>query len=316
MHRSLVPAVALAVLAGSALAEPFRFVAIGDMPYGKPEAVYEPYRALIGAINAGKPDLVIHIGDTKSGGTPCSDEMLTDQLGFLNSFDAPVLYSPGDNEWTDCHRKAAGGFDPLDRLAFIRRTYFTDPAKSFGKTRVDVASQADKGFPENARLLHKEVMFIVAHVVGSNNNFEIRDIKAAEEFMARDEANLRWLRQGFEAATAASAKAVVLAIHADMFEFDWNAFGDETWLRHSGFQRFGAAVQEQAKAFGKPVLLIYGDSHIFRVTRPFPQTAPNVTALEVFGEKDMHATIVTADPALREVFAFGTILNPALNPAQ
>ncbi|HEU0220782.1 MAG TPA: metallophosphoesterase [Paracoccaceae bacterium] len=312
MLRITTAALALLASALAAPAEPFRFVAIGDMPYGKPEEVYRPFEALIGAINAAAPDLVLHIGDTKSGGTPCSDQMLADQLNYLNSFASPLLYTPGDNEWTDCHRKNAGGFDPLERLAHLRQTYFADPATSFGKAPVAVESQADRGYPENVRLLHKEVMFVTAHVVGSNNNFEPRDIKAVEEFMARDDANVRWLRRGFEAAATADAKAMVVAIQADMFEFDWNAFGDETWLRHSGFGRFGAALQEAAAAFGKPVLLVYGDSHIFRLTRPFPKTAPNLVALEVFGDKDMHATIVTADPATREVFSFGTLLNPAM----
>lgn len=310
MLRSAI--LALSLVPAAALAEPFHFVALGDMPYGKPEEVYKPYEALIGAVNATQPDLVVHIGDTKSGSTPCSDQMLDEQRAFLNAFDAAVLYTPGDNEWTDCHRKAAGGFDPLDRLAYIRRTYFTDPGLSLGKKPVAVERQAAEGYPENVRFLHEGVMFLGAHVVGSNNNFEIRDLKAVEEFMARDRANVAWLKAGFEAAVAANAPAVVVAIQADMFEFDWNAFGDETWLRHSGFANFGPALQEAAAAFGKPVLLVYGDSHIFRVTRPFPKKAPNVVALEVYGDKDMHAVTVTVDPATRAVFGFAPLMNPAM----
>jgi hypothetical protein len=310
-------ALALTFLSGMALAshaEQFTFVALGDNPYGEPEKVYAPFEGLIGAINAAKPDLVVHIGDIKSGSTPCSDQMLTDQLNFINTLEAPVLYTPGDNEWTDCHRKRAGEFDPIERLGFLRRTFFADPGKSLGKTPVEVKSQADKGYPENARLFHKGVMFITAHVVGSNNNFEIRDPRAAEEFFARDEANKRWLKNGFEAATEQAASAVVVAIQADMFEFDWNEFDDETWLRHSGFANFGPALQEAAKAFGKPVLLVYGDSHIFRVIRPFPKTAPNVTALEVFGDPDMHAVSVMVDTDDPAVFGFRPLVNPSAPP--
>ncbi len=299
------------LLATAAQAEEFSFIALGDAPYGTPDEVYPPFEALLSAINGESPDLVIHIGDTKSGSTPCSDEMLTDQLAFMNTLAAPVLYTPGDNEWTDCHRPNAGGFDPLDRLAFIRTTYFADPAQSLGGSRAAVESQAAAGYPENARMLHKGVLFVTAHVVGSNNNFEVRDPAAVQEFFARDAANVTWLRESF--AAAGEAEALVLAIHADMFEFDWNEFDDGTWLRHSGFLNFGTALREEAAAFGKPVLLIYGDSHVFRQSRPWPEDAPNLMALEVPGAEQMHAVKITADPAAAGVFSVSLMRNPALS---
>jgi hypothetical protein len=79
--------------------QPFRLIALGDMPYGDPTIVYPPYEALISTINDRKPDLVIHVGDTKGGGA-CSDEILQDQLNYMNMFRPPTLYTPGDNEWT------------------------------------------------------------------------------------------------------------------------------------------------------------------------------------------------------------------------
>lgn len=310
--KQTLASVALLAAATVASAEPFTFVALGDMPYGNPEDVYAPYQTLIDTVNARAPVLVVHVGDTKSGSTECSDQMLDDQLGFLNAFAAPVLYTPGDNEWTDCHRSAAGGFDPLDRLAYIRSAYFADRATTFGQSAAEVTSQAESGYPENARLMMNDVMFMTAHVVGSNNNFEIRDMSAVEEFMARDAANLAWLEESFAAATEAEAAALVLAIHADMFEFDFNEFGNANWLRHSGFANFGPALKTEAAAFGKPVLLIYGDSHVFRQMRPFPADAPNVMSLEVPGAADMHAVEVSVDPATSGVFSVQFVANPAL----
>lgn len=257
---------------------------------------------------------MIPIGDTKSGSTPCSDELLDAQRDFLNSFAAPVLYTPGDNEWTDCHRPKAGGFDPLERLAYIRQTYFGDGSRSMGADPVTVESQAADGYPENARLLHKDIMFVTAHVVGSNNNFEVRDPQAVAEFFARDAANVAWLRDSFAAAAAADARALVLAIQADMFEFDFGMPWDtEGWLRHSGFQTFGEALKAEAAAFGRPVLLIYGDSHVFRQGRPFPTTAPALMSLEVPGDKEMHAVEVHANPEAPGVFSVSLLRNPAMN---
>ncbi|WP_101067873.1 metallophosphoesterase family protein [Roseovarius salinarum] len=309
MLKRLVAAAALALAPGCVTAETLSFVVLGDMPYGPPERVYPPYAALIDRINAIDPDLVIHVGDTKSGGAPCSDELLSEQLDFLERFEAPTLYTPGDNEWTDCHRTAAGGFDPVERLAYIRRTYFADPGRSFGAERITVRSQAAGGYPENVRAMLGDVMFVTAHVVGSNNNLEPRPAAAREHF-ARDAANIRWLRASF--AEAAQARAVVLAIHADMFEFAFGPPWDpEGFLRHSGFKRFGEALVEEANAFGRPVLLVFGDSHRFRMFRPFRKTAPTVMALETFGARHMHAVQVDVTPSAAFPFAVRPVINPA-----
>jgi Calcineurin-like phosphoesterase len=309
MLRTFFLASVTTLAAFAAQAEPFTIIALGDAPYGKPEEVYPTYETLIKTVNDRAPQLVIHVGDIKSGSTPCSDELILQQLAFMNTFTAPVLYTPGDNEWTDCYRKNAGEFDPLERLAFLRKTFFAQP-KTLGAPTMDVTSQTVDGMPENARMIMNEVMFVTAHVVGSNNNFEIRDANAVTEFFARDAANLKWLEESF--AAAAESKALVLSIQADMFEFDWNEFDDETWLRHSGFQNFGNKLIELSAAFGKPVLLVYGDSHMYRQSRPFPTKAPNVLALEVPGETLMHAVEITIDPATTGVFSTAIVINPAV----
>lgn len=315
-NRSLFIGAALLAVTGAQAAE-FNFVALGDMPYGAPEEVNPVYEVLIDEINKTEPAFLLHVGDTKSGATPCDNAMLDKQLGYLNSFDTTVLYSPGDNEWTDCHRTAAGGFDPVERLNYIRSTYFADPGTSFGKKQVAVESQAnvmaeDFGiYAENVRMTYEDLMVITVHVVGSNNNFEIRDLAATTEFFARDAANTAWLEASFDKAIAENAEAVVVANHADMFEFDFNSFGNEGHLRHSGFLNFAKALTKKAVDFGKPVLLVYGDSHVFRVTRPFPKKAPNITGLEVFGSADMHAVEVSVDTDDLAVFGFKPVYNPA-----
>ena len=314
----LCAAALLALTTGAASAEkPFTFVALGDMPYGKPSKVYPPFKTLISQVNALKPAFTIHIGDTKSGTTPCSDKMLLDQLAFMNAFDAPLVYTPGDNEWTDCHRNKAGRFDPLDRLAFLRKHYFSHGPRSLGKAPMKLERQSDlmkefAGYPENARFVKEGVHFVAAHVVGSNNNFEVRDRRAIAEFFARDKANVAWLNAGFGKAVAANAKAVVLAIHANIFKPGFYRAKKEAFSGASGFKRFGDALVKKAAAFKKPVLLIYGDSHKYQITRPLSKKAPNVLALQVFGAKQMHAVKVTVDTNKPAVFDIRPIKNKAL----
>ena len=305
MYRTLLAAT-LSVVAFSAHAEPFTVVALGDTGYGDPAAAYPIYQTLIDTINAAAPKLVIHVGDTKSGSTPCSDAVLTQQLAYLNSFAAPTLYSIGDNEWTDCHRMKAGAFDPLERLAFIRTTYFKDGTHSFGAAPIEVASQAAEGYPENARIMMNDVMFVTAHVPGSNNDSNVR-----EEFLARDAADVKWLQDSF--AAARDAKALVIAIQANMFKnSDWNALGDYAFSRQSSYMNFGNELRAQAAAFAKPVLLVYGDSHEYGEMHPFPLDAANVLALEVPGDTQMHAVELTIDPATSSVFSTRLLVNPAV----
>ena len=80
--------------------EPFQFVALGDMPYSLPEDDVR-YERLISEINKTKPSFSIFIGDTKSGSSPCSDEYNQKVKAYFNQFISPLIYSLGDNEWTD-----------------------------------------------------------------------------------------------------------------------------------------------------------------------------------------------------------------------
>src|SRR6266446_1869143 len=161
-------------------AEKFDFVAVGDMPYGPREKAWPPYEHLISQINRQKPAFTFHVGDFKSGGSPCTDEEFEAQLGFFSRFDSALVYTPGDNEWTDCHR-AAQSFEPRERLAKLRQMFYAQPM-SLGKQPFAVLRQSDamQGFEtyrENLRFERAGILFVTLHIVGSNNNFETRDIK-------------------------------------------------------------------------------------------------------------------------------------------
>ena len=318
MKRRLAAAFVIAclILTTTATAAELTFVALGDMPYGPREQDYPVFKALIAEINSRAPVFTIHIGDTKSGVDPCSDQELLAQRGFMNSFASALIYTPGDNEWTDCHRLLAGAYDPLERLAFIRTHYFpTD--ESLGGQPIRLERQADvmsgfELFVENSRFNRGGVWFVTAHVVGSNNNLDNDpDSDAAREFLARDEADRIWLADSFDKAAAANAEAVVVAIHADMFRDGFDP-DEETFTRTSGFKDFGETLAAKAQSFGKPVLLLFGDSHVFRIFHPFPRSAGNLIAVEVYGGEHMHAVEVTVDPDTEAVFTFDSVLNPAL----
>ena len=64
----------------------------------------------------------VHDGDLKAGSkSACSDDVYVQALGYLNSLKAPAMFTPGDNDWTDCDRPSNGAFSSLDRLDHERR---------------------------------------------------------------------------------------------------------------------------------------------------------------------------------------------------
>ncbi len=109
---------------------------------------------------------MIHIGDIKAGAALCTDEYFQDIADQFATFTDPLVYTPGDNEWTDCHRANNGGYNPLERLAKVRELFFPNPGYTLG---VPTRIKAQKGFPENQRWAAANVEFAALHILGSNN---------------------------------------------------------------------------------------------------------------------------------------------------
>jgi hypothetical protein len=301
--RKLATSIALACLVMWPVhAQSFHFIALGDLPYGPASQSYPPYRQLIDRINQEAGAFSIHVGDIKSGSTLCNDEEFTQQLEHFARFKGAVVYTPGDNEWTDCHRLNNGGFDPLERLAALRQRFF-QVGRSLGQAPIAVENQSAvtlqrAKFIENQRWHHQGVTFATLHIVGSNNNLEARSPSAALEFFERDGANIEWLQSTFNSATEKGSRAVVIAFQADVFD---SRSPYEDFPGSSGFKRsVEGTLLPLAERWGKPVLVIHGDSHQFRVDQPFSlQKRPlrNVTRLIVPGASDVRAVRVDVRPS-------------------
>ncbi len=110
----------------------FRFAALGDAPYTTFEETR--FRRVIRQIDAADLDVVLHVGDILW--YPCSDEVFRDRLFAFQSQRHPLVYTPGDNEWTDCHERIAGSYEPLERLERLRFIFFRDPTESLGGTSI------------------------------------------------------------------------------------------------------------------------------------------------------------------------------------
>ena len=120
---------------------PYSFGLWGDMPYAKAgDGAKIP--VLIAGMNAER-DLVFTAfdGDIKDGSSVCRDDQYTAAIDRFNRFEAPTVYIPGDNEWTDCHRTNNGGYNSLERLDHVRTLMFAGSG-SFGAHTTPSASSS------------------------------------------------------------------------------------------------------------------------------------------------------------------------------
>ncbi|NUS52738.1 MAG: hypothetical protein HOQ22_17080 [Nocardioidaceae bacterium] len=256
----------------------YTFAVIGDVPYGSTDEQHFP--AFVAGINA-DPDVrtVTHLGDIKSGSTTCDDARFERVRSEFDLFADPLVYTPGDNEWTDCHRANNGGYQPLERLAKVRSLFFSRPGHTLGRSTGGLHVQTDRGIPENVRYVRAGVSFATLHVVGSNDdlapwtgvgNAAATDQQVAEERhrMAAAVANVR---AAFEVARRDGLRAVVLQQQADMFD---PTVTDPKPSDYSAFRPLVQALVDESRGFAGPVYLFNGDSHRFNQDRPLAQGSP------------------------------------------
>lgn len=283
----------------------FEFVAVGDTAY-QGESSIAAYERLIARINEQDPAFTIHVGDIW-GASMCIEERYNEILETFNSYTHPLVFTPGDNEWTDCTRHTYGDFDSLSRLELLRSVYYKDNM-SLGRKPMPLVRQADVSpytdYVENSRWLHNDVLFLTLNITGSNNNVLIDRRENLLEAHDRNQANKSWLRDSFRIAMAQELPAVVIAIHAEMFD---NPVSSRV---RPAFADIVNELQIVTARFGKPILLVHGDAHRFVIDRPLSASGPgylvngNFTRLQVYGDPEVRAVRVSVDTDTKWVFGF------------
>jgi hypothetical protein len=259
----------------------FSYAIIGDRPYGA--AKFSEMPGLIAQINADPAvSLVIHVGDIEAGSkTGCLDTYFASIKNLFDTFEDPLVYTPGDNEWVDCHQylKSNGLNTPTERLQAVRTLFFPTPGQTLGVNSRHVTTQASdpaySDYVENVTWTQGSVVFATVNIQGSNNDLApwfldpATDMPANyldyptqdEEFAARAKADSVWIAKAFDRATRNNARGLVLAFQADMW--------DPAEPTLTGFDKLVVQIGTLAAAFGRPILLLEGDSHVWRVDAPF-----------------------------------------------
>lgn len=324
-------------------ATPVTIAVFGDWPYN--QNLLDNAPQLIDSVNADKKvSLVMHLGDIHSGSSACTSADILPPIATSNpgwnqkvyyqfqQFDKPVVYTPGDNEWTDCHKpkeKSSGA--PLKELAALRSLFFARPGHTLGMDVKSVWSQArhydpaypaDAQFVENTMWMDGKVLFVTVNMPGSNNdtvpwsgvfsNPAAQDQEVAE----RTGADIRWLQTAFQMAEKAHAKAVVIGQQADMWDPEALA-GNELY----NYTPYVQKLAELALDFGGPVLLLNGDSHVYGADQPLADPAsatgkihntpavPNLTRITVQGSTNAPAEWLrlTIDPRKPRMFSWENV---------
>jgi len=321
----------------------------GDLPYSPIQATVGVPN-LIADMNNQKLAFTVHDGDLKQGSgtaaipSPCDDALYLQSLGYLNALHAPAMFTPGDNDWTDCDRPANGGFSSLERLSHERALFFSTN-ESFGERKMQLEVQSTplclgekpdhtrfmQACSENRRWTLGRVTYATLNVQGSCNN--LCDTNPdPDEYKARNAANIAWLQETFAAAKATQSLAVMIIAQADP---GWDKSDvtraplrdpvtlAETDGQPDGFQSYLSALRTEVIAFRKPVAYVHGDSHYFRIDRPFLDSVgtgrrlENFTRVETFGDNQANGTNdvnwlkVYIDPKSREVFSYQAQIVPA-----
>jgi hypothetical protein len=286
-------------------AKPLTVAVIGDVPYGAEQEAR--FGELVDAINADpKVREAVHVGDIKNGSTTCTDERFAAVAAAFATFKDPLVYTPGDNEWTDCHRANNGAYNPLERLAAVRKLFFPEPGQMLGRRPKRVEFEPD--LVENVRWEESRVVFATLHVIGSNNGLSpwtglgqtTPTPAQAAEVQSRVDATLRWIDSTFAAAAAGHRRGVVLAMQAD------------TWSPTPGSaqQAIVDRIAARTAAFDGDVLVIQGDSHVFRADNPLG--LPNFTRIVVHGETlPFEYLRLTVDPRATHPFSWERVAVPA-----
>lgn len=293
--------------AGLASAQPVSFGLFGDMPYSSWERRTLPL--LLQAMDRENLAFVVHDGDIKSGSSACTDEALRQVRDQFQASHTPLIYVPGDNEWTDCHRRSNGRYDPLERLATLRQLFFSGE-HALGQRPWPLQRQsADPAFAryrENVRWEAGGAVFVGLNLPGSDNNYHgTTDGEGpVMEFVERSAANHAWLAQAFAVARAQNKAGVMVVIQANPKFDDANA-GNPS----SGYRAFLNQLREETMAFAGQVVLVHGDTHWQRIDQPMhtPGThrvVSNFTRVETFGWPFFGWIKATVDAGDPKVFRF------------
>jgi len=224
--------------------KPLIFSVMGDVPRSASEDTL--LQRQIEAHNKYSPsEFMLHVGDIKSGGAPCDEEVYQRVSGFLKQLKVPTFIVPGDNEWNDCPDPAAAWTLWTKYLMTINENWPYDPK-----------IERQKDASENIAWVSKNVLMIGINLVGGR----IHDQSEWDRMMSKA---AEWIEYQLKNKSE-SVKASVIFTQANPKK------------KH---QPFMDKFLQSVKTFQKPVLFLHGDGHRWLYDNPWQ--LPNLVRVQV-----------------------------------
>ena len=310
----------------SALCHTFEVATIADQDYEglsypifgyfPPGAARQAWLSVIDDINNSESELNMYIGDigtpldglAKDGYASLCDvdngTELTDKINNLKSFKQPLVYTPGDNEWSQCYQNYSFGpsvtnypdtFDlnPITQLEKIRSLAFPSADHSLGASR-QVKLRRHEGYPELVMFIYGNILFMTLHIPQDDNcpqysyvagsNVLTTDSTCAE-FTGRHQANLFWIEEGFREAQRANVRGLYLGEHADLYISEDGTFSQYNSCDGSTYASYTDVIEkinQQSLLYPKiEVLVVSGDAHVLRFGNRYANR--KIKTLTVYG---------------------------------
>ncbi|WP_175923482.1 hypothetical protein [Burkholderia latens] len=331
--RPGVPARAAAALIAAALAlaqagalaappkraaAPYSFAVVSgvmDAPADEPAA----QRLLEAIARERNLAFVVYAGDIKGAKEACRDALYTQRGAILNAARVPLVFVPGHDDWVTCGTAAGGGYDPVERLDFLRQTLLADAAlPDAGALPITRESEVARFRPyrENARWMRDDVVYVALNAPAPNNHFLTAGGRNGE-FEDRVIANGFWIDHAAEYAKRREARAMVVIFEGDP-QFDRYERAERfAWLRFNrprvrdGFRELKRTLVKAAATFRGPILVMHASSERlangFVIDRPLHADdgvlVGNVTRVAIGPHHPANQWVkVTVSPARQTIF--------------
>ena len=285
----------------------------GDSPYGTSPtdtSQTDATPAFIDSINA-DPNvrLVLHVGDIHSGKQYCTQAYDQNIFDMWTRFKDPVIYTPGDNEWSDCHKAGEGGGtynkitgqidyvldasgnpvdyakgDPIANLELIRSIFFRRPGHAIGGGHKRVLSQAelpnwghpsDSKFVENTLWVQSHVLFVTINLPGGSNNDNDVWYGAPTQGAAQVQEIADRTGADLRWLDIAFALAKTLRTKGVVIQTQADMWDAEKGAAHqAGYEPFVQSIAAHTTDLGRAVLMFNGDSHVYKSDNPLSATDP------------------------------------------
>jgi len=275
----------------------FAFAVVGNAIDASPTSEASAQKMIDAIGRDPRISFIVYNGNLKGASEPCSDVLYERRQALLEASRPALIFVPGQHDWVTCSTAASGGYDPVERLDRLRQTILSDPS-SLGQNPLTLTRESEvprfRPYRENVRWQVNDTVFVALNLPDGNNHY-LNAGGRNGEFEDRVIANGFWLEHAAEYAKRHNARAIVVFVQGNPWEFERRERSDRfAWLRFAhrprdGYIEFRHSLAKLAQTFGGPVLVIHQDdaklARGFEINQPLRNekgaTIANVTQIAV-----------------------------------